>query len=230
MIQSSLRSWQALLAAGALLLLSGCAHQKAPAYDYTAFRASRPASILVLPPVNESPDVLATYSVYSQTTLPLAESGYYVLPLSLVDETFRQNGLSSPPDIHQLPIQKLRDIFGADAALYLKVTQYGSSYMVITSETRVSVAGRLVDLRNGATLWEGTASASSAENSGGRNSGGLAGLLIQAIVTQIADSMTERAHPIAGIASARLLSANRANGILYGPRSPKYMKEGSPAQ
>ena len=40
-------------------LLTGCA---TPSYDYTAFRESKPRSILVLPPVNESLDVSASYS------------------------------------------------------------------------------------------------------------------------------------------------------------------------
>jgi hypothetical protein len=46
---------------------------------------------------------------------------------------------------------------------------------------------------------------------------------------QIADTLSNRGHPIAGITADRLLSAGRPNGILYGPRSPKYQKDGSPA-
>ena len=68
--------------------VTGCANNRQP-YDYTAFKQSRPASILVIPPLNNSPDVAATYSMLSQVTLPLAEAGYYVFPVSLVDETFR---------------------------------------------------------------------------------------------------------------------------------------------
>lgn len=220
-----LRFHRALLAVG-VLLLAGCATQ--PGYDYTAFRESRPKSILVLPPLNDSPDVNATYSMYAQSTLPLAESGYYVLPVTLVDEAFRQNGLTAPADIQQVPLKKLREIFGADAALYIKVTHYGSKYMIVSSETRVSAEGKLVDLRSGATLWEGRATASSAE--GDNNSGGGAlGLLLKAVITQIADTLSNRGHPIAGITADRLLSAGRPNGILYGPRSPKYQKDGSPA-
>lgn len=216
---------RALLAVG-VLMLAGCATQ--PGYDYSAFRESRPRSILVLPPLNDSPDVNATYSMYAQTTLPLAESGYYVLPVTLVDEAFRQNGLTAPADIQQVPLKKLREIFGADAALYIKVTHYGTKYMIISSETRVSAEGKLVDLRSGATLWEGRATASSAE--GDNNSGGGAlGLLLKAVITQIADTLSNRGHPIAGITASRLLSAGRPNGILYGPRSPKYQKDGSPA-
>jgi len=140
-----------LVLAVGFLLLSGCATQAK--YDYSAFRESRPASILVLPPLNGSPDVNATYSMLAQATLPLAESGYYVLPVTLVDETFKQNGMTTPADIHQLPVTKLREIFGADAALYINVKQYGTTYAIVMSETRVTAEGRLVDLRNGRVLW-----------------------------------------------------------------------------
>ncbi len=206
------------------VLFTGCATQREP-YDYTAFRQSRPASILVLPPLNNSPDVGATYSMLSQVTLPLAESGYYVFPVSLVDETFRQNGLHNPAEMHDVKPEKLREIFGADSVLYITVTQYGTSYSVISSESRVTAEARLVDLRSGQALWSGTATASSAE--GRNNSSGLVGLLIQSIVSQIVESATNQSHPIAGITSYRLLAAGMPNGMLYGPRSPKYKTDGS---
>lgn len=215
----------ALLAAA--LFLSACATTRKP-YDYTAFKEARPASILVLPPLNNSPDVNATYSMMSQTTAPLAESGYYVFPVTLVAETFKQNGLTSPTDIHEVSISKLREIFGADAALYINVRQYGTSYTVIASETRVTAEGRLVDLRSGQVLWAGAATASSAE--GESNSGGLIGMLVKAAIKQIVETVSSQGHVIAGRTSARLLSAGMPNGILYGPRSPKYLKEGVPAQ
>ncbi|MCB4360397.1 DUF799 domain-containing protein [Quatrionicoccus australiensis] len=210
----------------ASMLLGGCA-TRAP-YDYTAFKEARPASILVLPPVNNSPDITATHSMMSQATAPLAESGYYVFPVALVDETFKQNGLTTPPDIHQVPGPKLREIFGADAALYINVKQYGTAYMVISSETRVTAEAKLVDLRTGRLLWAGSATASSAEGDG--NSGGLIGLLIKAAVRQIMETVSSKGHQIAGQTSARLLSAGRPGGILFGPRSPMYLKEGVPAQ
>lgn len=210
----------------AALLLGGCAARKP--YDYTAFKEARPASILVLPPLNSSPDIAATYSMMSQATAPLAESGYYVFPVTLVDETFKQNGLTSPADIHGVSPAKLREIFGADAALYINVKQYGTSYVVISSETRVTAEGKLVDLRSGKTLWAGAATASSAE--GDNNNGGLIGMLVKAAIRQIVETVSNQGHVIAGQTSARLLSAGRPNGILFGPRSPMYLKEGVPAQ
>jgi hypothetical protein len=202
----------------ALALLGGCAAPKT--VDYSAFKQARPKSILVLPPVNESPEVQASYSLVSQVTYPLAEAGYYVLPIALVDETFRQNGLTTPTDIQAVAPGKLHDIFGADSALYITVTEYGTKYMLISSDTAVTASAKLVDLRTGTTLWTGTARASSEE--GNNNSGGLVGMLISAAVKQVINSSTDAAHPIAGVASARLLSAGQRTGILYGPRSPKY--------
>lgn len=208
----------------AAVLLTGCVTP--PGYDYTAFRQSRPSSILVLPPVNLSTAVQASYSLLSQVTLPLAESGYYVLPVTLVDETFRQNGLSNPAEIAEVSPAKLREIFGADAALYVQIRQYGTVYRVIQSESVVTAEARLVDLRNGALLWSGTASASSAENRGGSQNS-LLGILVEAAIQQIVEHVSDASHDMAGVASGRLLHAGRPAGMLYGPRSPRYQQDGS---
>lgn len=213
------RSLKLMAGALALALLGGCAAPKT--IDYAAYKQARPKSILVLPPLNNSPDVKATYSMLSQVTFPLAEAGYYVMPIALVDETFRQNGLTTPADIHQAPGSKLQEIFGADAALYITVTEYGTSYMVISSATVVTATAKLVDLKTGTTLWTGAARASS-EEGGNNGGGGLIGMLITAAVKQIINSSTDAGHPIAGVTSARLLSAGQPAGLLYGPRSPKY--------
>lgn len=210
----------ALLALAALL--GACA---APApYDYTAFRQARPASLLVLPPLNDSADVKAVAGVLATATAPLAEAGYYVLPVSMVDETFRQNGMTTPHDIQQVSTAKLREIFGADAAVYLRVKDYGTRYLVVGSDTRVTIEGRIVDLRSGALLWEGRATASSQE-SNNNNQGGLVGLLVKALVEQIVGTVTDASFNYAGIANQRLLGAPVRNGILFGPRSPRYQKD-----
>jgi hypothetical protein len=206
-------------------VLGACATPQA--WDYTAYKQSRPTSLLVLPPVNETPDVKATYGMLSQMTLPLAEAGYYVVPVSLMDETFRQNGLTSPVDIQAVPAQRLREIFGADAAVFVKVTRYGTSYAVVVSETTVTAEARVVDLKTGQLLWQGTASASSKESQG-NNQGGLVGLLVAAVVNQIVGTATDAAFNYAGTTSNRLLLPKK-NGLLYGPRSPNYQKDAQDA-
>jgi hypothetical protein len=212
----SASTW-ALLAA---VLVGGCA-TKAPPADLSAFVKAKPVTLLVMPPLNDSPDVKATPAVWAQSTRPLAEAGYYVLPVTLVDETFKQNGIFSAAQAQDVPASKLRDYFGADAAVYLKVTKYGTSFQVLASETRVEIEGRIVDLRDGALLWQGKAFATSAEQ-GQHAQGGLLGMLATALVQQIVGTATDAAFGFAGIAGTRLLGAPRYNGVLVGPRSPLY--------
>ena len=204
------------------ILATGCATVQP--YDYSAYKRNHPRSILVLPPVNNSPDVNATYSMFSQLTYPLAESGYYIFPAALVDETFKQNGLSTPADIHAVAPAKLQQIFGADAALYVTITNYGTSYTIINSAAVVAANAKLVDLKTGNLLWQGAATASSDEGQS-NTGGGLAGLLITAIIMQIANTTMDVSHKVAGVASQRLLFARQPNGILNGPRSPNYGKD-----
>jgi hypothetical protein len=210
------------LCAAVLAFLGGCA-TKAPPYDYAAFMKAKPATLLVLPPVNESPEINATSGVWSHATLPLAEAGYYVLPITLVDETFRQNGVATANDAQDIPATKLRDFFGADAAVYMKIKKYGTSYAVLASETRVEVEARIVDLRSGELLWQGRAVATSAEEQQ-QSQGGLVGLLVTAIVKQIVGTATDASYRYAGVADQRLLGSPRYNGVLPGPRSPNYGK------
>lgn len=200
--------------------LSACVSMP-PAHDYTAFKAANPASVIILPPLNNTPEVIAPYSVMTQLATPIAESGFYVFPVAMVNQTFNNNGLTQAADIQAVPTTKLKEIFGADTALYVTIDDYGTSYVVISSETRVTVTASLVDLETGNMLWTGAATASSAEQQNA-NSGGLVGMLVQAAVNQIFETVTDRGFDIAAITSARLLSAESYNGLLYGPRSPKY--------
>jgi hypothetical protein len=218
-----MKQWSIIAFVVALIGLSGCVTPPPP-YDYSTFRQSNPHSILVLPPINHSPEVNAGHGVLAQVTFPLAESGYYVFPVALVEETFLNNGLTQPEDIHAVSLEKLHHIFKADAALYLVITEYGTKYMVLASDTRVTLEAKLLDLRNGQKLWEGSATASSAEQRS-NNSGGLAGMLAQALVEQIVNTMADTTYDMAGIADHRLLRAGRTNGMLYGPRSPMFGKE-----
>ncbi|MDT0583711.1 MULTISPECIES: DUF799 domain-containing protein [Alteromonadaceae] len=201
-------------------ILSGCVSPP-PAYDYSEFRLADPKSVVVLPPINNSQEVVAGYSVMSQVAAPISESGFYTFPIAIVNETFKNNGLTVANDVHAVPYQKLYEIFGADTALYMTIENYGTSYVIVSSDTVVTVSAKLVDLRSGAVLWQNAATASSAETRG-NSGGGLIGMLVEAAVNQIIETVVDRGFDIAAIANARLLNAESYNGLLYGPRSPKY--------
>ena len=197
--------------------ITGCASQKS--YDYSAIRESKPRSIVVLPPLNLSPDVRATYSMLATVTRPLAELGYYVFPVALVDQTFRENGLTEPGEMHNASPAKIAEIFGADAILYIKINEYGSSYRVVSSDVIVSASAELVDARSGRMLWSGSAKASNSENKDS-SSNGVVGLLVSALIQQVVNNIGDPGYQVARTTSYRLFSI----GLLPGPRSPNYEK------
>ncbi|GGF79973.1 DUF799 domain-containing protein [Alteromonas lipolytica] len=199
--------------------LYGCKTTQSPSYDYSAFLAAAPTSIVVMPPINNTPEVMAPYGLMAQIVRPIAEAGYYVFPVAVVNQTFMANGMTVAQDVHAIPYQKLHEIFGADAGLYITIRDYGTSYIVVNSVTVVSAEATLVDLRSGEILWQGAASASSGENRGA-NQNGLLGMLVEAALTQIIETVTDRGFDVAGIAASRLLSTKAHNGLLPGPRAP----------
>jgi hypothetical protein len=201
-------------------LLSACAtRQPQVPRDYSAFRESRPRSILVLPPVNRSPEVKASASVFAVAPYPLAESGYYVIPVTLVEEVFRQNGVTVAEEAQALPPDKLRAIFGADAALYITIERYGVSYRLIESVVELFAAARLVDLRTGQELWQGRVNLVVGQNN---NSNGLIAMLLSAAINQIANTLSDSSHTIARAASQQLLFSGNRDNMLYGPYHPRY--------
>ncbi len=202
-----------LLAAFCGLTATGCA---AKAYDYTNYRAHPPRSILVLPPLNEGTDIRGTYGYLSTVTRPLAELGYYVYPVVLVDHFLKENGLPTPGEMAQAPLDKIREIIGADAVLYITLRQYGTRYQVLASTTVVSAVARLVDTRTGTLLWEGTIVA---QNSSG-GSGNILADLVGALLVQVVGYSTDHARSVAEQANAQF--AIRDRGLLHGPYSPRY--------
>lgn len=160
-----------------ITLLTGCAavDQKKP--DLTAFHAHPPRSIVVVPVVNESPEVSAPNVFISTLTKPLAERGYYVFPVYLTDLILRDFGLVEAGHIHQLPTERFFDLFGADAVLFVTIKDWSSKYAILSSSVVVSMEYLLKDTRTGVVLWEGKQSVVRSSGSGG-GGGGIAGMLV----------------------------------------------------
>ena len=204
------------------IFFTGCSVKEPEPYDYTAFLQKKPHSILVLMPTNDSTDVAGSAAVLANAVAPLSEAGYYVFPVALVNETFKQNGITEPSEIAAVPLNKLDKIFQADSVLYINIKEYGTSYAVISSSTRVVLEAKLIDIKSGATLWQGEATAIE-DSSSGQSS--LLGMLVSAVITQVANTISDRSYDLAVRADAYLFSRNCHNCILYGPYSPNYGKD-----
>lgn len=205
----------------ACLMLStvvGCGPSKPKDYSaYNPYRANLPASILVLPPTNQSVEVNASYSYLSTVTAPLAEAGYYVFPVAVVDAYMKENGLPTPADMHAAPLDKLGEVFDADAVLYMDITEYGQEYNIISSAAVVKASAELVDIDSGETLWEGGVDAADSSSNGGSNN--ILVDLIGAAVAQAVGTTADAAHGVA-VRANRQMVFDRDEGLLLGPYHP----------
>jgi hypothetical protein len=205
-----------------LILILTFACSCAAKVDYALYRSRLPRSILVLPPQNSSTAVDATYIYLSTASRPLAEAGYYVFPVAVIDAFMKENGLPTPDEMHGVSLKKINEVLGADAVLYVTIEEWGQKYQVISSATIVRASARLVDVETGATLWTGKAQA--VRDSGAGGQGGIIGALIAAAVHQIVFSMVDQTHELSRFATTTMVF-NKDNGLLFGPRHPEYTSD-----
>lgn len=198
-----------------VLALSGCASKP---YDYTAYQAHPPTSILVLPPINHSVDVKARDVYLSTVTRPLAEEGYYVFPVWLVDHYLRANGETNGTQIQAIKLSKLNSVFHPDAVLYTTINHFGQKYQILQSVLVVDVTSRLVDAKTGALLWKGSIDYAYDPNQGADSS--LLAMLISAALSQMLSKESVQGRIAATQANA-FLFYNPATGLPFGPYNPK---------
>ena len=194
-----------------ILLGSGCATQQP--YDYTALMESNPRSIVVIPPMNNSVEINAPYVYLSTITQPLAEKGYYVFPVSVIDNFMKENGLPTPAEMNTVPLDKIGENIGADAVLYTTIEDWGQSYQITASVAKVHVKLKLLDVKTGAVLWHASAYAQKNSGDGG---GGLIGAMIGALVEQVMSESIDHTPMLSRAANHRAIN-NTVNGLLAGP-------------
>lgn len=212
----SIRIWILISA-----LVAGCSMTpkgpKTP--EYAQFYAKQPRSIVVVPAVNESPEVSAGEVFMSTVSSPLAERGYYVFPVYVTDVLLRDLGLTEPGLIHQVPPQKFNELFGADAVLFITIRDWSTKYIVLNSTVTVTMDYSLVDARSGDVLWK--RSRSVAKSSGGGGSGNpIADLIVMSIDAAV-NALATDYRPLAQQANWTLLAAPGV-GLPAGPRSPAF--------
>ena len=193
--------------------MSGCATTEEP-YDYSALKNEAPKSILVLPPLNNTIEVNAPYTYISTVTRPLAEKGYYVFPVAVIDAFLKENGLPTPAEMNSIGLDKIDEIIGADAVLYVELNEWGQKYQVLSSVTVVSGHAKLVSVKTGQLLWEAPINARQDPNGGNNN--GLVGALVGALVSQIMGELTDSTLPVSRMAN-NIAIGSKNRGLLNGP-------------
>lgn len=204
--------FQLLFLSGAIFLLQGCMTQ--PEYHYSKFFENHPRSILVIPPFNESTAVDAPILFNTTVSMPFGEKGYYVFPVFLTKDVLMDMGLSDEGVLKEAPIQRFKDVFGADAVLYITIKQWVTTYLAISSSVTVEANYKLVDTNTEDVLWERTELV--VKQSGGSGLGKIVSAALNAMLTDY--------RPLARQTNLRVLSKPSA-GLPAGPYHQNYKKD-----
>lgn len=202
-----------------IFLLSACGPTFITKKDaFPKMYDERPLSILVLSPINMT--TAADAKEYYSTTIaePLSYAGYYIYPIEVTSDILKAEGLYDTELIINLPPQKFKQYFGADAVLYIKILKWDTSYYVLGGSVTVSVDFLLKSTTTGEDLWkyDGTIKMDTSGSSGG---GGLAGLIVNVVTTAIKTAATDYV-PIAKRANIITISS-----IPYGKYHPNFDKD-----
>ncbi|MCB2183106.1 MAG: DUF799 domain-containing protein [Desulfobulbaceae bacterium] len=186
-------------------LMTACAPKMSTKVaEFPLMYEENPASILILPPINES--TAADAKEYYSTTIqePLVFSGYYTFPYPITADILKMEGIYDAELLVNMPLAKFREYFGADAVLFTTIKKWDLSYMVLASTLTVSVDCKLKSTVSDQTLWKYTGTVV-VDLSGGNSGGGIAGLIVKAVVCAVSSAMADYV-PYAQQANYRALS------------------------
>jgi len=201
-----------------IVSLTACQVSPYKPFNYRPYLDHMPASILILPPVNQSMEVMAPYKYLSTITRPIAEKGYYVFPVAVIDALMKENGVTTPEDMHQIPLAKIKQIINPDAILYVTIKEWGTKYKVLDSQTIIIVYAKLIHTESETVIWQNERQV---VKSSTNNSNSLAEMLIAALINQVMSNFLDPSIEVArGLNN--LLYYNSTDGLLSGKYHPLF--------
>lgn len=185
--------------------------------ELSTLQKSPPRSILVLPPRNHSTAVDAPYTFLSTISRPLANRGYYVFPVAVIDRYMKENGVTHPEAMHDVPRANILEHIGADAVLYVDIESWGRTFDFIESIEMVRSTARLIDTLTGELLWD-TEIVAENDNSDSESSS-FTEMVLNAVVDQIAGSFFDDTVSLSSFANEKAIH-DTYDGLPPGPYHP----------
>lgn len=182
--------------------------------QYSAMYNDMPATILVMPPINNTANVDAKDLLYTSISRPLAEAGYYVIsPLLAMDVLKAESAYDSELFIDK-PLKKFKEFFGADAVVFSQIDTWAKKGFGIETKIRYIIKSTKSDeviFDRSCDLYLDLS-----QNSG---SGGALGALVDLAVSAILTATTEH------IEAARKANYYIFKDIPRGKYSPLYFQD-----
>lgn len=199
-----------------ILFLSGCAPMGTKQDSFPAmYTDQKPVSMLVVPAINESTAADAGDLLNVTVSQPFSNHGYYVLPMPIVADIFRREGILEGTQVKGLPTRVFKENFGADSVLFLTIENWDKNYAVVAGNVSVSIEYVLLSTETNEVLWSYDATV--VVNTSGSSGNILADIIVTAISTGVTDyvPVASQVHAVA------------AKALPYGKYHPRSGKDGS---
>lgn len=180
--------WSRALIFGIIATTMGCVNLVTKESAFPGMYSDLPPNVLVVvPAINNTTAADAPDYLNVTITQPLADAGYYVLPMQITKRIFESEGIVDGRQLQSIPPQLYQTNFGADAVLFITVNEWDKSYYVIAGNVTVGLDYTLLSTETGETLWSysGEVVMDTSGNSGTGN------LLADLIVTAVSTATTQ---------------------------------------
>lgn len=156
---------------------------------YPGMYEEQPASIVIMPPINQTNHAEAKDFFYTTLYKPLCEKGYYVFSPYLTMELFQQESAYDSELFIEGDLSKFREVLGADAAMFTVIKDWRRSN--VGGTLTVDIQYLLRSTKTGQTLYsrEGIITVDTSIHSG---AGGWVGALADLAATTLATAATDK--------------------------------------
>ena len=194
-------------------LLVSCATTSTKAAAFPGMYEEKPTVMLIMPPINNSNYVDAKDYFYTTMNVPLAESGYYVLPPAATLATMQRESAYDSERFIDGDLKRFGKIFGADVAVFTIINKWEKS--VIGSQVTIEIEYVFKSTKTNEVLYRRKATLYCDTSSNVRTNGlfsGLINLVADAVKTAVTDY----------VSVAIMCNQESLTDVPYGKYHPKY--------
>lgn len=198
----------------AIIFSSCAANSYTRGNQYPKMYEEKPITLLVMPPINNTNHVDAKELLFTSTTRPLAEAGYYIIPPFLTMEVLRAESAYDSELFIEGKLDKFRQFFGADAVVFSIIDVWEKQgfgiktkihYIIKSAKTNEIIFDRSCDLYLDLSVNSGT--------------GGIVGALADLTASAINTALTDH------IKAARKTNNYIFMDIPRGPYRSEYLQD-----
>ena len=173
----------------ATVFLSSCSVTKLTKEDaYKGIYNEKPLSVLIMPPINRSTNIEAKEFFHATLNVPIANSGYYVIPPFLSMEILKRESAYDSELFLNQTLEKFHEVFDADIALFTIIHKWDKSTIGATVKIEIeyilksTISNEILYTRHGNITYDASIST---------NAGGLAGLIADIALSAINTAATK---------------------------------------